>query len=90
MQLIDNQCCNSESVIHAQGVDCDTENNSDNKGCNGITCDCMCCIHLMVKDFETVEEGIAPIAFDKRPATYQVNYIMLYHNLVWHPPRDVQ
>lgn len=90
MQLIDNQCCNAESMIHEQGIDSDTKEDSENKGCNGITCDCVCCVHLMVKSSVPNKATTAPITFDKRQSIYQNNYIMLYQNLVWHPPRKVQ
>ena len=86
MQMSSSSCCSSEQLVIEDDLNTKDHEDSEEDGCCGLNCDCMCCAHVWVKETADHEELIVAVIGQKDQIVYYNNYFMSYQNKVWHPP----
>ena len=85
-QISASNCCSGDQLVVEQGIDDLSHDNTEDKGCCDLNCDCLCCGHVLITDVDKASEPIKKSVINKAETVYQNNYIMSYQNKVWHPP----
>jgi len=86
------QCCTSnnqlvvESAINTNG-DNDEE---DEKGCCGLDCDCLCCIHTLIKEKQVDTVTLILEQPVSQPVHFESIYTRLMQSMIWHPPKEIR
>lgn len=89
-QLFASDCCVDKTEITLEDTIDDNACGGEEDPCCGDDCHCVCCVHLLINPVieKAVNEDI--VNNYQRPQQYQNMYKLLFQNLVWHPPRQVQ
>ncbi len=83
------QCCSSNNELMVESAVI-TQDDNDKKGCCGLDCDCLCCIHTLVKEKQTETTTIIIEQPVSQPVHFESIYTRLLQSMIWHPPKEIQ